>query len=95
MRTSTLFIVGLLLAMCLVVVLGATQRCKGKPPTPKCDGVKDHGNNSKRKCKKNANGAMWHYNGLNKTCTQMDYKGCAGNANRWCNKQACETACRR
>ncbi|XP_017138890.1 kunitz-type serine protease inhibitor NACI [Drosophila miranda] len=95
MRTSTLILVGLVLALYLVLVLGAPQRCKGKPSTPKCDGAKDSGNNSKRKCKKQANKAMWHYNAVSKSCTSLDYKGCGGNMNRWCSKQACETACRR
>ncbi|XP_034655840.1 kunitz-type U15-theraphotoxin-Hhn1r [Drosophila subobscura] len=96
MRTSTLIIVSLVLVMYLVVDLVAAQNCKGKPRTPKCVGLMDQGNNSKRKCKKQANRVMWNYNAaLNRTCIQMEYKGCGGNDNRWCTKQACETACRR
>ncbi|KAH8379884.1 hypothetical protein KR009_007807 [Drosophila setifemur] len=61
---------------------------------PKCSGGLDAGNNRKRKCNKSANGNMWHYNPATKNCTKFNYKGCAGNDNRWCTLPLCE-ACRR
>ncbi|XP_020817009.1 U-actitoxin-Avd3s [Drosophila serrata] len=93
MRSTTLILLVAVVVLYLLMVLTQVESCKGKPSSPKCVGSLDVGNDRRRKCKRSANKNMWHYNTVTKNCTKLNYKGCGGNDNRWCNKQLCE-ACR-
>ncbi|CAO4376757.1 unnamed protein product [Caenorhabditis nigoni] len=36
---------------------------------------------------------MWHYSATSNSCRQFYYGGCAGNTNRFADKEKCETSC--
>ncbi|KAI8128942.1 Papilin, partial [Lucilia cuprina] len=38
---------------------------------------------------------LWWYDRNLRSCRQMWYGGCGGNANRWCSRSQCEQICRR
>ncbi|XP_046811509.1 kunitz-type serine protease inhibitor PILP-3-like [Lucilia cuprina] len=38
---------------------------------------------------------LWWYDRNLRSCRQMWYRGCGGNANRWCSRSQCEQICRR
>ncbi|XP_017028001.1 male accessory gland serine protease inhibitor-like [Drosophila kikkawai] len=91
MRSTSLILLSAVVALYLLGVFTTVESCKGKPATPQCEGPLDGGNKRIRRCKKNYNKAMWHFNVVTNNCTQFKYKGCAGNNNRWCSKLICET----
>ncbi|KAH8270505.1 hypothetical protein KR018_010909 [Drosophila ironensis] len=90
MRSITLIIVTTVVVLYLLEVSASRRTCKGKPASPKCEGLADAGNKKKRKCRKSANKNMWHFNNLTKKCSKLDFKGCGGNDNRWCTQKLCE-----
>ncbi|KAH8257215.1 hypothetical protein KR038_005936 [Drosophila bunnanda] len=93
MRNTTLILIAAAMVLYLLVAFTAVESCKGKAASPKCVGSLDVGNSRRRQCKRNANKNMWHYNPVTRNCTKLNYKGCGGNDNRWCNQRLCE-ACR-
>ncbi|XP_023173201.2 kunitz-type serine protease inhibitor homolog beta-bungarotoxin B5-B chain-like [Drosophila hydei] len=90
----------ILILACLsvyVATLEAQRTCKGAVPDRLtiCVGSKNVGRNNTRSCRQNANSKMWWYDSRSRSCKKLAYKGCGGNNNRYCTRQACRNKCRR
>ncbi|EDV95989.1 GH15461 [Drosophila grimshawi] len=89
----------ILILACLALFVAHTQaqQCRGRllPNAQFCIGGRDEGISFRRDCETNANPNMWWYDGSDRTCKTMSYRGCGGNRNRYCTRQDCEARCRR
>ncbi|EDW68801.1 papilin [Drosophila virilis] len=96
----------ILILACLALFVAHTQ-AQARPPTSPptracrggitgnrqvCEGRKNEGSTG-RNCSSNANKDMWWYDSTSRSCKKLSYKGCGGNNNRHCTRQACEAKC--
>ncbi|XP_064546324.1 uncharacterized protein LOC135433950 [Drosophila montana] len=64
-----------------------------RPNRQVCQGPKNEGNSNRRQCSNNANREMWWYDSSSGSCKKLAYKGCGGNNNRYCTRDACQAKC--
>ncbi|XP_032598874.1 protease inhibitor carrapatin [Drosophila grimshawi] len=87
----------ILILACLALFVAHTQaqQCRGRllPNRKVCIGGRDEGRTG-RGCERFTNPNMWWYDGSDRTCKRMMYRGCGGNNNRYCTRAECERRCR-
>ncbi|XP_075168461.1 uncharacterized protein LOC142240639 [Haematobia irritans] len=72
-------------------LLAVHSQCRNAPAQPRCRGPRNLGQ-ARRGCRM---ATRWWYDTSSGSCKSFKYRGCGGNANRFCTKEACEERCER
>ncbi|XP_032599013.1 kunitz-type serine protease inhibitor HNTX-03141017 [Drosophila grimshawi] len=88
----------ILILACLALFVAHTQaqNCLGMVVAFRrtCVGPRNEGTTFVPHCAGRGNPNMWWYDGSDRTCKPLNFRGCGGNRNRYCTREQCVRRCR-